>query len=111
MTPPSLARPAPPLPPPAEEPIEPLSPFSPGPHLPAAVTTGLVRELTARGMTGIYTATTATFAVISVTTGLTVWTDGRLLWCTRAGQRYTWPAADLSAAASALVGLARAFGP
>ena len=45
--------------------------------------------------------------MISVTADLTVWTNGRLLWCTRHGQRHTWPAADIAAAAAAIAALAR----
>jgi len=62
-------------------------------------------------MTGIYTATTAKVAVISVILGLTVWTDGHTLWCTQAEQRRTWPAADTPAAAAAIAVLARPADP
>jgi hypothetical protein len=48
--------------------------------------------LTARGTTGILTAATQTFALISVAVGLTIWTDGDRLWCTHGGQRRIWPA-------------------
>jgi hypothetical protein len=65
------------------------------------------RPATARGITGIYTATTDKFAVISVTASLTVWTNGQQLWCNRHGQRHTWPAADMEAAATGIAGLAR----
>ena len=82
----------------------PPSPVSSGP---ARVAAELTRELTRSGITGIYTATTVKFAVISVTAGLTVWTDGRQLWCTCQGQRHTWPAADLAAAAAGVAALAR----
>jgi hypothetical protein len=87
-----------------EDPMYPPSPVSSGP---ARVATELTRELTLAGITGIYTATTAKFAVISVTAGLTVWTDGHQLWCTCQGQRHTWPAADPAAAAAAIAALAR----
>jgi hypothetical protein len=40
-----------------------------------------------------------------VATGLTVWTDGRLLWCTQAGQRRTWPAEGIQAAAADIAAL------
>jgi hypothetical protein len=43
--------------------------------------------------------------VISVTAGVTVWTDGRLLWCTLHGERRTWPAADPGTAATILAAL------
>ena len=84
--------------------MEPPAPFppwpGPGAASPAAVAAALARHLAGRGITGIYTATTYKFAVISVTAGLTVWTNGQQLWCTCHGQRHTWPAADIEAAAS-----------
>jgi hypothetical protein len=82
----------------------PPSPVSIGP---ARVAAELARQLTLAGITGIYTATTAKFAVISVTAGLTVWTDGHQLWCNCQGQRHTWPTADPAAAAAAIAALAR----
>jgi hypothetical protein len=108
---PPLAHPGLPSPPLPENQMEPPAPFLPAPRTPAAVTADLVRLLAGHGITGIYTATAARFAIISVTTGLTVWTDGRLLWCTQAGQRRTWPAADLQAAAASIAALARPSGP
>jgi hypothetical protein len=42
-----------------------------------------------------------------VTASLTVWTNGQQLWCNRHGQRHTWPAADMEAAATGIAGLAR----
>ena len=86
--------------------MEPPAPFLPGPG-PAAVAAALARQLAGLGITGIYTATTYKFAVISVTVGLTVWTDGQRLWCTQAGQRHTWPAAEMQAAAVGIAALAR----
>jgi hypothetical protein len=82
----------------------PPSPVSSGPP---RVAGELTRQLTRAGITGIYTATTAKFAVISVAAGLTVWTDGPHLWCTCQGQRHTWPAADPAAAAAGITALAR----
>jgi hypothetical protein len=80
----------------------------PGPApTPAAVTAALHRQLSAHGLTGIYTATAEKVAVISVTADLTVWTNGRLLWCTRHGQRHTWPAAGIASAAAGIAALAR----
>ena len=91
--------------------MEPPAPFPPWPGPaaanPAAVAAALARQLAARGITGIYTATTYKFAVISVTAGLTVWTNGQQLWCTCHGQRHTWPATDIEAAAADIAGLAR----
>jgi hypothetical protein len=91
--------------------MQPPAPFPPGPGpaaaSPAAVAAALARHLADHGLTGIYTAATTKFAVISVTTGLTVWTNGHQLWWTQHGQRRTWPAADLAAAAARIAALAR----
>jgi hypothetical protein len=89
--------------------MHPPSPFPPPPPgtIPAATATALTRALTARGITGIYTATAARFALISVTAAVTAWTNGHQIWCTHAGQRHTWPAADIQAAAASLAALAR----
>jgi hypothetical protein len=109
MSPPQ-AHPRLPAPPPAGEQTQPPAMFAAGPGpapSPAAVAAALARHLAARRITGIYTASTIKFAVISVTAGLTVWTDGARLWCVVHGQRHTWPAADLEAAAAATAALAR----
>jgi hypothetical protein len=58
-------------------------PARPGPAAsPAAVAAALASQLGAYGITGVYTAAAGTFAVISVTADLTVWTNGQQLWCT-----------------------------
>jgi hypothetical protein len=64
--------------------------------------------LARHGITGIYTASAEKFAVISVTAALTVWTNGRHIWYTHDGQRRTWPATRIEAAATRLATLARA---
>ena len=74
---------------------------------PAATAAALSQALAARGVTGIYTSTTTRVAVVSVTAAVTVWTNGHQIWCTCAGQHYTWPATDIEAAAAALADLAR----
>ena len=74
---------------------------------PGRAASALARALTARGITGVITAAAQKTAVISVTTGLTIWTDGTWFWCTAEGQRRTWPAADTETAASHIAGLAR----
>jgi hypothetical protein len=76
-----------------------------GPATPARAAGALARELTKRGITGLYTATSAKVAVVSVTAGLTVWTNGTLFWCTVRGQPRTWPAKDTPAAAAGLAAL------
>ena len=72
---------------------------------PARAAADLTRALTRVGITGIYTATAAKLAVISVTADLTVWTNGHQFWCTHHGQRLTWPTADLEKAATRLAAL------
>jgi hypothetical protein len=94
--------------------MHPSDPFPPPPPgaIPAATATALARALSARGLTGIYTATAARFGLVSVTAAVTAWTNGHQVWCTHAGQHYAWPAADIDAAAAALALLARpAAGP
>jgi hypothetical protein len=89
-------------------PPDPFPPSHPASYpSPARTAAALAGHLAARGITGIYTAATIKFAVISVTAGLTVWTNGPQLWCTLHGQRRTWPAADMQAAAAAIATLAR----
>ena len=90
--------------------MQPSSPFPPLPGPPRAspanVAAALTSQLAAHGITGVYSATAEKFAVISVTAGLTVWTDGRLLWHGHGGQRRTWPVDDIAAAAAAISALA-----
>ena len=86
----------------------PPAPGNGSPARPARTAATLASQLTRHGITGIYTATTAKFAVISITADLTVWTDGHLLWCIHQGQRRTWPAAHAEAAAARLAVLATA---
>jgi hypothetical protein len=83
------------------------SPPGPGYASPARAAAALTRHLSRHGITGIYTASTYKCAVISVTTDLTVWTDGSQLWCTHQGQRHTWTVTDTDAAALRLAALAR----
>ncbi len=89
--------------------MHPSDPYPPPPSAgaPARTADALTRALNARGITGIITAAAQKFAVISVTAGLTVWTDGSQLWCNCQGQRRTWAAADLETAADWLAALAR----
>jgi hypothetical protein len=74
---------------------------------PATAAEALARHLAGRGITGIYTAACDRYALISVTTGLTVWTNGRVLWWDHPRQAGTWPAADPAPAAAQLAVLAR----
>ncbi len=74
--------------------------------MPASPAAALAALLARHGLTRTYTAARPGIAVISVTAGLTAWTNGRQLWVTHNGQRETWPAADTSAAAARLPALA-----
>ncbi|MGH3195177.1 MAG: hypothetical protein ACRDNT_04415 [Streptosporangiaceae bacterium] len=92
--------------------MRPPDPFAPpppggGPASPAQVVAALARALARQGITGVYTAAAEKLAVISVSSGLTAWTNGRILWCTWQGQRRTWAAADMETAAAQLAALAR----
>ena len=100
--------------PPAAEPASPgRAPF-PRPALPgtsqaapAVVADALARHLTGQGITGIYIAACDRYALVSVAAGLTVWTNGRVLWWDHPRQPGTWPAADPVPAAARLADLAR----
>jgi len=59
-----------------------------------------------RGMTRVYGAACTVFGVISVSPGLTVWTNGRLLLWHFNGVPDAYPAADVEAAAERLATLA-----
>jgi hypothetical protein len=85
-------------------------PSPPSSASPAATAAALARALTARGLTGIYTAADTRVALVSVTAALTAWTNGRQIWCTCAGQRHTWPAADIGGTAAAIATLTRPAG-
>jgi hypothetical protein len=91
--------------------MHPPDPFPPPPPLPgvspARAAAALTRAIAAHGITGIYAATAAKFAVISVTADLTIWTNGHQFWCTHHGQRHIWPAADTETAATRIVTLTR----
>jgi hypothetical protein len=78
-------------------------PFPPPPPgaSPAATAAILTRALGVRGITGIYTATAAQVAVVSVTAGVTVWTNGHQIWCNCSGHHYIWVAVDIDTAAAA----------
>src|SRR6516162_3789348 len=57
----------------------------------------------------VYTADCQMLAVISVTAGLTVWTNGRVLWWHHAGCTTAWPAADPGGAAARLAQAAQSL--
>ena len=94
-----------------------ICPFMTPPHLlpapaefpprqrPAQVLEALAALLRQRGITSLYGAACDRFGVLSVSAGVSVWTNGRVLWW-RAGDHETaWPAADPDGAARILSGL------
>lgn len=102
-----------PTPPRAEPPSPGPTPF-PRPALPgtgqaapAAAADTLALHLAGQAITGIYTAACDRYALISVAAGLTVWTNGRVLWWDHPRQHGTWPAADPVPAATRLAALVR----
>ncbi|MGH3201763.1 MAG: hypothetical protein ACRDP5_06885 [Streptosporangiaceae bacterium] len=78
-----------------------------GRPIPATAAAILARHLSGQGITGIYTAACDRYALVSVAAGLTVWTNGRVLWWDHPRQPGTWPAADPAPAAARLAVLAR----
>jgi hypothetical protein len=75
----------------------------------------VARELTtllrAEGLSRLYWSASHLLAVLSVTSTLTVWSDGLHLRWRHDGTTTTWPAHDTSGAAAHLAGLARATAP
>jgi hypothetical protein len=92
--------------------MQPPSPFPmPGPSgtggdSPAQTAAALTRALARHGVTRVYTNASEQYAVISVNASLTVWTNGRQIWCTVQGQRYTWAASETETAAARIAALA-----
>jgi hypothetical protein len=83
---------------------------APGPAFPprqrpAAALRALAAQLRAAGITRLYGSACTLFGVLSITYGLTVWTNGRLLWWQTGNDQETWPAADPQGAARALTAL------
>ena len=66
---------------------------------PAAALHALASQLRTAGITRLYGTACTLFGVLSVTGGLTVWTNGRMLWWQAGGNQETWPAADPQGAA------------
>jgi hypothetical protein len=78
---------------------------APGPprQQPAAALGALAAQLRAAGITRLYGTACALFGVLSITYGLTVWTNGRLFWWQRDDEEIRWPAADPGGAARQLL--------
>jgi hypothetical protein len=77
----------------------PAPPDAPPRQRPAAALRALAAQLGAAGLTRLYGSACDLFGVLSVTYGLTVWTDGRVFWWRRDDQEIRWPAADPGGAA------------
>lgn len=65
----------------------------------------LADQLRERGRTHLYTASCRLLGVLSVSAGLTVWSNGRVLWWRAGDDETTWPAADAPGAARLLAEL------
>jgi hypothetical protein len=77
---------------------------------PASVVRALDATLRKRGVKRLYSAACDVFGVVSVNTGLTVWTNGRVLLWRHNGASDVCPAADVEAAADRLAALAAGMG-
>jgi hypothetical protein len=73
---------------------------------PASVISALGGMLRQRGIQRVYTAACAVFGVVSVSTDLTVWTNGRVLQWHFNGVPDACPAAEVEVAAERLAMLA-----
>ena len=78
------------------------SPAFPPRQEPAAALRALAALLCVAGITHLYGSACARYGVLSVSGGLTVWTNGRVLWWRVGGEQATWPAADPDGAARQL---------
>jgi hypothetical protein len=74
------------------------------------VVRALDEMLRQRGIRRIYSAACAVFGVVSVSTDLTVWTNGRVLLWHYDGVSDAYPAADVEGAAERLATLAARMG-
>ena len=97
---------------PPEPPFPLPSPHAPGSgngfSAPADAAADLAGFLARYGLR-VYTANCRLLAVISVIDGLTVWTNGRVLWWHHAGRATAWPAADPRGAAAHLAQAAQSL--
>ena len=76
------------------------------PARPVDVIRDLATLLHRRGLTRLYWSACTLFAVVSVTSELTVWTDGRILCWQQEGTETRWPISDLAGAAAHLAPMA-----
>ncbi len=82
----------------------PAPPGMPPRQRPAEVLGALAGQLRQRGIGPLYGATCRLFGVLSVSAGVTVWSNGRVFWWHTADGGMTWPAADTEGAARRLAG-------
>lgn len=73
---------------------------------PAEVLGNLAAQLRRHGLTHMYSCACRELGVLSLP-GVSVWTNGRVLWWRTATNETTWPAADAPGAARRLAGLSR----
>ena len=78
---------------------------------PSLVLRALAAQLRRHGQPRLYMATCARYGVLSVSSGVTVWTNGRILWWRSGADASTWPAADYQGAGMRLAELATVPGP
>ncbi len=72
---------------------------------PAEVLEALAGQLRQQGVTHMYTTSCRLLGVLSVSAGVSVWTNGRVLWWRAGEDETTWPAADPNGAARILSSL------
>jgi hypothetical protein len=82
-------------------------PVRPPRQAPAGALHALATHLRQRGVTDLYGAACPRSGVLSLP-GVTVWTNGRVLWWRAGNNQTTWPATDAAGAARRLAGLASA---
>ena len=78
-----------------------LLPAPPPRQRPAEALDALAQQLRRRGIRSLYADSCDRFGVLSMP-GVTVWTNGRVLWWRADGEEMTWPAADPYGAADRL---------
>jgi hypothetical protein len=84
-----------------------VPPGSPPPRTrPAHALRALAGRLHERGITRLYGYACERIGVLSAP-GVSVWSNGRVLWWRASGEEVTWPAADPEGAAARLAALAR----
>jgi hypothetical protein len=78
-----------------------LLPAPPSRRRPAEALHALAAQLRQRGIVNLYGASCDRFGVLSLP-GVSVWTNGQVLWWRAGEDQTTWPAADPAGAAQRL---------